>query len=57
MQYIPWPHTGRSYDTALAVAICLAVACPAIAGRWYVSTKNEHPRDQLLLVLAAWVRS
>lgn len=55
MAYIPWPRTGRSYETALTVGILLATATPAVIGRLYVGLQRRQPKDSTCLVLVAWV--
>ncbi|KAK3628739.1 hypothetical protein LTR56_018460 [Elasticomyces elasticus] len=54
MSYHAWPETGRSFDTAMSVAIWMAVASPAILGRWYVGVQRSQPLDLQALVVITW---
>ncbi|KAK6405696.1 hypothetical protein LTR81_019568 [Elasticomyces elasticus] len=55
MSYHAWPETGRSFDTAMSVAIWMAVASPAILGRWYVGVQRSQPLDLQALVVITWL--
>lgn len=55
MAYSPWPKSGRSFDTALNVAIWLATASPPIIARGYAALQSSQRRTLATVAFAAWV--